>query len=68
MCAVCNDASLDFAHGHFKHVGQPTEAALLVLAEKLGAPSAADTQAVRQRRAADPTASPTGACALYAAR
>ena len=32
VCALCNDARIEFKAGHHKSVGQPTEAALLVLA------------------------------------
>ena len=41
VCALCNDAQLakDPASGQFVRVGEPTEAALKVLCEKLGAPS-----------------------------
>lgn len=39
VCALCNDAVLEFKQGHYRAVGQPTEAALLVLAEKLGVPA-----------------------------
>lgn len=40
VCAVCNEASIEVRDGRFKAVGNPTEAALLVLAEKLGVPEA----------------------------
>lgn len=36
VCTLCNDASLFVKDGEFMSNGEPTEAALLVLAEKLG--------------------------------
>ena len=40
VCALCNDAQLsrDEDSGEFVRVGEPTECALRVLAEKLGPP------------------------------
>ncbi len=39
VCALCNDARIDTADGaQYRAIGQPTEAALLVLTEKLGVP------------------------------
>lgn len=42
ICAVCNDAKIvyDAKEGSFSRVGEPTEAALSVLVEKLGVPGA----------------------------
>lgn len=37
VCALCNEAQVSLKGGVYHAVGQPTEAALLVLAEKLGA-------------------------------
>lgn len=68
MCAVCNEARIDAKDGVFKAVGAPTEAALVVLAEKLGLADVAETQRIRQARAADPSANPDGACRFYVAR
>lgn len=36
VCALCNDAQLEFKEGKFDRIGEPTEAALKVLVEKLG--------------------------------
>ena len=36
VCALCNDAQLEFKDGKFDRIGEPTEAALKVLVEKLG--------------------------------
>lgn len=67
VCALCNDARIEVKGGHHRAVGQPTEAALLVLAEKLGVPSAAEQKAITAARLADPEGQPTGACAHHAA-
>ncbi|KAJ1426607.1 hypothetical protein B484DRAFT_450624 [Ochromonadaceae sp. CCMP2298] len=37
VCTLCNEAQLEYRDGQFMRVGEPTEAALKVLAEKLGA-------------------------------
>eukprot|EP00887_Chlorella_sp_A99_P001879 scaffold19.g1879.t1 len=68
VAALCSDARVELKEGHYRAVGQPTEAALLVLAEKLGVPDAAEQQAIIQARKADPAAGAMGACAHYAAR
>ena len=49
-------------------MGAPTEAALLVLVEKLGVPQAAAQQEIKSRRGADPDGHPCGACDHYAAK
>lgn len=63
VCSLCNDARLDIKHGAYKAIGQPTEAALLVLAEKIGVSAPAEQQKIRANRKAEPA----GACASYAA-
>lgn len=68
VCALCNDARIEFKTGHHKAVGQPTEAALLVLAEKLGVAGDAAQKGIRALRLADPEAHPTGACQHHAAK
>lgn len=50
VCAVCNEASIEVRDGRFKAVGNPTEAALLVLAEKLGVPDATLQVQIRNTR------------------
>lgn len=42
ICAVCNDAKIvfDVEEGTYGRIGEPTEAALSVLVEKLGVPGA----------------------------
>ena len=39
VCALCNEASIEFVDGRYTRLGEPTEAALKVLVEKLGVPS-----------------------------
>ena len=68
VCALCSDSHVEVKGGAYKAIGQPTEAALLVLAEKLGVPDAAEQQRILQERREQPEARPTGACAYYAAR
>eukprot|EP00638_Chattonella_subsalsa_P008993 CAMPEP_0117769178 /NCGR_PEP_ID=MMETSP0947-20121206/22864_1 /TAXON_ID=44440 /ORGANISM="Chattonella subsalsa, Strain CCMP2191" /LENGTH=1124 /DNA_ID=CAMNT_0005593597 /DNA_START=59 /DNA_END=3434 /DNA_ORIENTATION=- len=38
VCSMCNDAQVVYEGENFKHLGEPTEAALKVLVEKLGVP------------------------------
>lgn len=67
-CALCNDARVEFKHGHHRAVGQPTEAALLVLAEKLGVGSSVAQAGIRARRSADREGGAMGACSHHAAK
>lgn len=46
VCALCNEAQVSLKGGVYHAVGQPTEAALLVLAEKLGTGEGAAVGAV----------------------
>ena len=36
ICSLCNDAQLEYKDGQYLRIGEPTEAALKVLVEKLG--------------------------------
>jgi Ca2+-transporting ATPase len=36
ICALCNEAQLEYKDGEFDRIGEPTEAALKVLVEKMG--------------------------------
>ena len=38
ICTLCNEAQIEYKNGAFDRIGEPTEAALKVLVEKLGAP------------------------------
>jgi len=40
ICSLCNEAELEYKDGTFGRIGEPTEAALKVLVEKLGAGNA----------------------------
>jgi len=40
VCSMCNDAELTYTDGQYGRIGEPTEAALKVLVEKLGVPEA----------------------------
>ena len=40
VCTLCNDAEIGYTDGQFTRVGEPTEAALKVLVEKIGLPNA----------------------------
>ena len=55
-------------NGTFKAVGAPTEAALLVLVEKMGVPQAAAQEEIKRLRSEDPDSFPCGACDHYAAK
>lgn len=65
---MCNEATVECKGGHFKAVGAPTEAALVVLAEKLGVPDANDHSRLRQLRANNPELNPTPISKHYASR
>ena len=61
ICDVLQD-------GSFRAVGAPTEAALLVLAEKLGVSQTAAQQEILRLRRSDPDSYPCGACEHYASK
>ena len=50
VCAACNEASIEYTGKAFRSVGAPTEAALKVLAEKLGVADAHLTQRFKMDR------------------
>jgi len=50
VCSICNQAKIRYVDGAYVRVGEPTEAALKVLAEKIGLPGVA------------PSTDPTVAC------
>ena len=39
VCTMCNDAEIGYSDGQYTRVGEPTEAALKVLVEKIGLPN-----------------------------
>ncbi|KAK9839523.1 hypothetical protein WJX81_007349 [Elliptochloris bilobata] len=68
VCAVCNDARIEARNGVFRAAGAPTEAALVVLAEKLGVPDAEEQARILAQRGSDPDAHADGASRWYHAR
>jgi Ca2+-transporting ATPase len=70
VCALCNEARIEWRadKGAYVCVGEPTEGALKVLVEKMGAPSAAQNKAISQARGRDRAAAAEGACEAYGAR
>jgi len=61
ICALCNDSSVVSKSGSYKAIGQPTEAALLVLGEKVGVADASVQNEINNTRSKNPT----GACSYY---
>ena len=69
VCALCNDSRVVIHHGEkhgdtYKAIGQPTEAALLVMSEKIGVSDTATQKKIRSNRKSNPT----GACTEYASK
>lgn len=66
-CSVCNAAGVEFNEPaqSFKHIGAPTEAALLVLVEKVGVPDESRNTANQLARKQDPADSAFGANAYW---
>eukprot|EP00898_Chlorokybus_atmophyticus_P002990 jgi/Chlat1/3692/Chrsp247S03836 len=68
VCALNNDAHVEFARGLFRASGMPTEAALKVLVEKLGVPDVSAQSAIGQARLRDPFAHPLGCCEFWSSQ
>lgn len=68
VCAVCNDAHIEFKDGRYHAVGAPTEAALVVLVEKLGVADSGLKARIREQRAASPEGHADGTCQAYCRR
>lgn len=68
VCAICNEAGLEYKAGAFRAAGAPTEAALKVLVEKLGVPDAATAKALAAKRAANPEDNPEPVSKTYLAK
>lgn len=68
VCAVCNDAHIEFKEGKHHAVGAPTEAALAVLAEKVGVTDPGVTAQVQQRRASQAEGRADYVCQAYCRR
>ena len=65
---MCNEARIESKEGLFRAVGAPTEAALVVLAEKLGVPDRPTHERIAAARLADPDAHPSGVQQWYSER
>lgn len=66
VCAVCSEASLESNIGIYKAIGAPTEAALKVLVEKMGATDAETTKTLTLLRESDSDTNPEPICLHYA--
>ncbi len=62
---MCNEARLECHEGTFRAAGAPTEAALVVLAEKLGVPDQARSAQLAAARRDDPDAHADGVQRWY---
>lgn len=72
ICSLCNQSTIEYHAGKYQRVGEPTEAAMKVLSEKLGLPDAKlqrELVALRQQaQSEDSTSSPVvppNFCAQY---
>ncbi|DBA90070.1 TPA: hypothetical protein ACH3X2_004332 [Trebouxia sp. C0005] len=68
VCAVCNDAHLEFKDGRYHAVGAPTEAALVVLVEKLGVADSGLKARISAQRSANPEGHGDTTCQAYCRR
>mmetsp|Transcript_25245 Transcript_25245/g.68622 ORF Transcript_25245/g.68622 Transcript_25245/m.68622 type:complete len:1048 (+) Transcript_25245:127-3270(+) len=66
VCAVCNESKIEFKGSSYKAVGAPTEAALLTMVEKMGAPDGSKQVVNSQRK--DPANHPQPVCDTYKAK
>lgn len=56
ICSLCNEASIEYTKGKYVRVGEPTEAALKVLVEKMGVPDPVEQQKLQSGRKENPSA------------
>lgn len=68
VCAVCNDAHIEYKDGKYHAVGAPTEAALSVLVEKLGVTDSGITARIQQQRASQSEGHADFVCQAYCRR
>ncbi|KAK9865269.1 hypothetical protein WJX84_000813, partial [Apatococcus fuscideae] len=67
-CALNNEAGIECRQGTYRAVGGNTEAALIVLAEKLGLADRAETRHCEDLRNQDPDTHHSGICNAYHSR
>ena len=68
VCAVCNDAHIEYKDGKFHAVGAPTEAALSVLVEKLGVTDSGVSARIQQQRSSQSEGHADFVCQAYCRR
>ena len=67
-CALNNEAGIECRQGTYRAVGGNTEAALIVLAEKLGLADRSETSRLEDLRRQDPDTHHSGICKAYHSR
>ncbi|KAK9855774.1 hypothetical protein WJX84_009444, partial [Apatococcus fuscideae] len=67
-CAINNEAGIECRGGHYRAVGGNTEAALIVLAEKLGVADRSENEHLAQLRNQDPERHSSTVCSHYHSR
>ena len=68
VCSACSDARIESKNGIYKAVGAPTEAALVVLAEKLGVADDIDKLAIKNLRTGDADSHADAVARFYSSR
>lgn len=68
ICAVCNEATIENNSGAYRAVGAPTEAALIVLTEKLGCPDANESARLIGLRQSQPETQAAAISRWYGAK
>jgi Ca2+-transporting ATPase len=58
VCALCNESVIEYADAEDRYIriGEPTEAALKILVEKIGHPSMDEAETIDAQRESDPSA------------
>lgn len=54
VCSLCNEATIEYSDGKYTRIGEPTEAALKVLVEKIGVPDARKQKEFEVLKSEDP--------------
>lgn len=65
ICALCNESTIEYNDGKFVRVGEPTEASLKVLVEKMGLPEKAQHDQLLNARSSKDYKSLTRFCCDY---